>query len=277
MWALPYRLVWMQEHKLNRKKLQGARTREDLFAAAIKVFAERGYHGATMEDIVASAGTTRGALYWHFSNKEDFLISLLTRSEELWNRDRADKLELTGELGEIPDVLIWWAEFNERIPWFARLFLTIGLDADNISPRIGDTIRQQLATTRRFLASAIRHGQRRGALRDDLNPDEAAALLLVVRLGLLASWFSDPTSFDVGKLTQSFIRVLLPALFSSPHVASRGLLRKRKAAEYDELTRLWLEQRGLSRLGFRRNVRRARNAGRKRTSAERSSFRPAVQ
>jgi TetR/AcrR family acrAB operon transcriptional repressor len=274
---LPYIHDWMQQEKSNKRKLQGARTRDDLLAAAIKVFAERGYHGATMEDIVASAGTTRGALYWHFSNKEDFLVSLLTKSQELWNRERADELEVTGEAGEIPDVLIWWAEFSDRIPWFARLFLTIGLDADNISPRISDAIRQQLATTRRFLASAIKHGQRRGVLRADLDPDEAGALLLVVRLGLLASWFSDPASFDLGQLTQSFIRVLLPALFTSARVATKGLLRRRKTAEYDALTRLWLEQRGLSTLGFRRNARRPQATKPKRTSPEKPSFRPVPQ
>jgi AcrR family transcriptional regulator len=58
----------------------------------------------------------RGRLYWHFSNKEDLLVSLLTKSRELWNRDRAHALELTGAAGEIPDVLIWWAEFSDRIP-----------------------------------------------------------------------------------------------------------------------------------------------------------------
>jgi TetR/AcrR family transcriptional regulator, acrAB operon repressor len=262
--------------KPNRKKIQGARTRDELLAAAIKVFAERGYHGATMEDIVAAAGTTRGALYWHFSNKEDFLVSLLARSQELWNRERAEEFKLTGEAGEIPGILIWWAEFSNRIPWFARLFLTMGLDADNISSRIRDAIRQQLAATRRFLASVIKHGQRRGVLRAGLNPDEVAGLFVVVRLGLLAAWFSDPTEFDLGAITQSFIRVLLPALFSSRRVASKRPLHRRKAGEYDALTRLWLEQRGLSMLGFR-NVKRPSRKSNPPRASHTGKFRSARQ
>jgi AcrR family transcriptional regulator len=263
-------------HKTNKKKLQGARTRDELLAAAIKVFAEHGYHGATMEDIVASAGTTRGALYWHFSNKEDFLASLLTKSEELWNRERADELKPTGEAVEIPAILTWWAEFSDRIPWFARLFLTIGLDADNISPRIRDAIRRQLATTRRFLASLIKGGQQRGVLRTDLNPDQVGALLVAVRLGLLASWFSDSASFDLGRLTQTFIRVMLPALFSA-QVPTKRLLARMKADQYDFLTRLWLEERGLSALGFRRNARTAQHARPKRTSSGKSASKAAPE
>ena len=118
--------------------------------------------------------------------------------------------------------------------------------------------------------------QRRGVLRADLDADEAGTLLLVIRLGLLASWFSDPTSLDLGSLTRSFIRVLLPALFSSKQVATKRLLRRRKTAEYDALTRLWLEQRGLSSLGFRRRASGPQNTRPKRTG-EKSSYKPAVQ
>jgi AcrR family transcriptional regulator len=272
MRQLPYTHARMQEGKPNRKKLQGARTRDELLAAAIKVFSERGYHCSTMEDIVAEVGTTRGALYWHFSSKEDFLLSLLTKSQELWNREKAGDFNFTGQAGEIREILTWWAEFSDRIPWFARLFLTMGLDADNISPRIRNIIRQQLATTRRFLALLIKEGQKAGGLRQDLNPNEAAALLVAIRLGLLASWFTDARNFDLGSLTQSFIRVLLPALLSPREASKKIPAGKLSQEDYDEFTRQWLVERGLSTLGFRRNVRRPQTIRPKRATRKRLSY-----
>jgi AcrR family transcriptional regulator len=51
--------------------------RERLLDAAARVFAERGYRGASVEDVAAEAGVTKGALYWNFKSKEDVLFALL--------------------------------------------------------------------------------------------------------------------------------------------------------------------------------------------------------
>jgi AcrR family transcriptional regulator len=46
-------------------------------AAALRVFARRGYREAGVEEIAAEAGYSKGALYWHFSGKEELLSALL--------------------------------------------------------------------------------------------------------------------------------------------------------------------------------------------------------
>lgn len=51
-------------------------TRARLLAAAGEVFAERGLHGATVDDVVAAAGFTRGAFYSNFSTKEELFYEL---------------------------------------------------------------------------------------------------------------------------------------------------------------------------------------------------------
>lgn len=48
-----------------------AATRAQLVTSARGLFAERGYGGTSTEDLVTSAGTTRGALYYHFQDKRD--------------------------------------------------------------------------------------------------------------------------------------------------------------------------------------------------------------
>ncbi|GAB4569103.1 MAG: TetR/AcrR family transcriptional regulator [Anaerolineae bacterium] len=52
--------------------------RDDILHAAAQVFCERGYHGATMQDISAAVGLTAGSLYHHFKGgKEAILIAVL--------------------------------------------------------------------------------------------------------------------------------------------------------------------------------------------------------
>jgi len=51
--------------------------RDELLSAALAVFARRGYRQAGVDEIAAEAGYSKGALYWHFSGKEDLLLALL--------------------------------------------------------------------------------------------------------------------------------------------------------------------------------------------------------
>jgi AcrR family transcriptional regulator len=58
---------------------QKALTRRRLFDAAEVVFAQRGYHGASVEEIAREAGATTGALYSNFASKEDLFLGLFER------------------------------------------------------------------------------------------------------------------------------------------------------------------------------------------------------
>src|SRR5260370_38523205 len=56
-----------------------ANTRERLLAAARRVFARSGLHGASVEEIAALAGFSTGALYSDFDGKEDPFLVLMER------------------------------------------------------------------------------------------------------------------------------------------------------------------------------------------------------
>lgn len=50
--------------------------------AAVRLFAEKGYHGTGVAEIGEAAGVQRGALYYHIGSKEDLLLVLLRRHVE---------------------------------------------------------------------------------------------------------------------------------------------------------------------------------------------------
>ncbi len=56
-----------------------ARTREQLLAAAARVFARKGYAGASVDDIAAEAGFTVGALYSNFAGKQELFMAAFER------------------------------------------------------------------------------------------------------------------------------------------------------------------------------------------------------
>jgi len=54
-----------------RTKEEAGLTRASLLRAALAVFSTKGYAAATLEDVAAKAGVTRGAIYWHFGSKAE--------------------------------------------------------------------------------------------------------------------------------------------------------------------------------------------------------------
>lgn len=51
--------------------------REKILEAALSVFAQKGYHRAIVDDIVRASGTSKGAVYHHFPNKEALFLALV--------------------------------------------------------------------------------------------------------------------------------------------------------------------------------------------------------
>jgi AcrR family transcriptional regulator len=54
-------------------------TRDQLIAAAARVFSRRGFHGTSLEAIAEEAGYSRGAVYYNFADKEELFLELLDR------------------------------------------------------------------------------------------------------------------------------------------------------------------------------------------------------
>src|SRR2546425_12946629 len=52
-------------------------TRDRLLAAAIEVFAAKGYHGTSVDDIVTASDTSKGAFYHYFPSKKDIFLTLV--------------------------------------------------------------------------------------------------------------------------------------------------------------------------------------------------------
>ena len=110
-------------------------TREQLLRAAAQVFAERGFHGASLDEVAAVAGFSKGAVYSNFKNKEDLFLALLgwmytqeldVLRETLWSSpvpsesrlaDFADMVRRQGDAGEVggattPNWSVLYEEFH---------------------------------------------------------------------------------------------------------------------------------------------------------------------
>lgn len=59
-----------------KKKEDALKTRQEIIDAAIFIFANRGFSNTSLDDIAHEARVTRGAIYWHFTNKTDLFNAI---------------------------------------------------------------------------------------------------------------------------------------------------------------------------------------------------------
>ncbi|MCL2595222.1 MAG: TetR/AcrR family transcriptional regulator, partial [Promicromonosporaceae bacterium] len=63
--------------KRTTRQAKADQTRADLMDAAARVFAEKGYEAASVNDLAKAAGYTKGALYAHFASKEELFLAVI--------------------------------------------------------------------------------------------------------------------------------------------------------------------------------------------------------
>jgi len=82
----------MTRQRLTRNERR-EQTYKELLEAAARVFSQRGFNGASVDDVAAAAGFTKGAVYAHFASKEELFLALLDRRLE-------QDIEQWGTIGE---------------------------------------------------------------------------------------------------------------------------------------------------------------------------------
>jgi len=207
---------------LRRTKQESERTRQDILAAARKVFARQGVTRTTFEEIAAAAGVTRGAIYWHFTDKTELFFAMREQMA-VPMIDQID-LALLGAAGSDPLAgverflrgILHSLESDVR----ARQTLQImGFKCEYVGELERELALQRLRCSELLskLSEAYRRASRAGKLRVGLSPPLAALETCTFLVGLVRVWLLDAR----GSLVRPGARKLIAA-----HVANHRRVGK---------------------------------------------------
>ena len=201
-----YILVGMSAARKNPKRRatrlrDPERTRERLLQAAFREIYRSGFQSAGLDTILASAGVTKGALYYHFKSKEALGYAVV---EEVIAPDNHGKWVRPLQSGKDPiDTLIGIVQGLSVRPEDVRGGCQLINLAQEMSP-LDAGFRKRLAIVfhawREAVASVLREGQTHGRVRRDVEPADAAGLLIamVEGYGSLAKNAQDPKVMKAG-------------------------------------------------------------------------------
>lgn len=112
----------MEEANISRKERERQRHRKEIMAAAERVFAEKGYHECSIQDIANAAEFSVGTIYNFFNNKDGLFSSLLKEGKAEMKREVDRRLkELTCPVEKIRAIVACHMETAERHKDMLRL------------------------------------------------------------------------------------------------------------------------------------------------------------
>jgi AcrR family transcriptional regulator len=193
------------DQRTRAARAKGRDGREALLEAAAKVFAQRGFREASVDEIAAEAGFSKGAVYWHFEGKHDLFFQLLDH--------RIDRpiLEMSELLETAP------AE-HDMAPEASRLFLRLMqserelllLEHDYWSlavrdPKLRSRYARRQAALRNALGAALAARARTLGTPDLVaEPEEMAGAFMALASGLARDKLIDPKAIPEGLLGDTF-------------------------------------------------------------------------
>jgi AcrR family transcriptional regulator len=141
----------------------GASARERILGSAYELFSRRGIRAVGTDEVIERAGVARATLYRHFATKNDLVLAVLDRREQLWTHGLIEEQsELRGSTPEeqllaIFDVMHEWFQNRDGYEGcsFINVLLELGLDHPAGQACIGHIDNVREIVRRRAVAAGL--------------------------------------------------------------------------------------------------------------------------
>jgi TetR/AcrR family acrAB operon transcriptional repressor len=199
-----------------RTKSEALATRHQLLEAATRVFAEKGVSRTSLQDIAVAAGTTRGAIYWHFKNKADLFNAMMECAilpmEQAMAQIGHDPAQ--DPLAELEHAML---QAMRSIVGDARtraIFEIATLKVEYVDELLAVKARhvQAIADGTGQMRRSLQEAALRRGITLVLPVDVSAAGLQALMSGLIHTWMLSPAAFDLVLVSQAAIRTYLVGL-----------------------------------------------------------------
>ena len=181
--------------------------------AAIKVFAERGFHTATVAEIARAAGVADGTIYLYFKGKDDLLLRLFDeKMTELLAEARNELARERTAPARLSRFIQLHLALVERNPDLAAVLI---VELRQSAQFLKAADRAKLAAYVDLIAEVVRDGQERGELSDGISPATVKRAIFgaldELALGWLLSGRRSSLKKTAAEVSEWLVRGLLPA------------------------------------------------------------------
>jgi len=207
----------MRPEKLPRREREKLRQRQEMLAAGLKLFSEKGYHNVSMNEIAQEAEFAVGTLYKFFENKEDLYKALVLEQAEKFHvaltaaidtqEDEIEKLRnYVRAKGRI---------FRANVSMIRLYFAETRGASFNIMSGLDSEIRERYGLFLKILASVFEQGIRRKHFKKIADPYYLAVALDSLTNAFLFLWLENPERHPYPENPDAILDILFKGLLGS--------------------------------------------------------------
>ncbi len=181
------------------------KTKRRIFNTAIKVFSEKGYDNASIEEITSIAGVAKGSLYYHFSKKEDIFDLLLEEGKKLLSNNVEIKTkDCTTAIEKIKAVILVQIKVIVRYEEFINVVLSQFWGDDAMNQKCKKYVFEYI----KIIEDIVREGIENGEFYDG-NVEALASGIFGITCSSLIYRLKRNKEVDVREVYEGFIDTVI--------------------------------------------------------------------
>ncbi len=188
-----------------------------ILEAAIKVFAEQGFHQATVSQIAREAGVADGTIYLYFKNKEDILVNFFGyKTKQVFGRFREEVDKADNARDKLRLLIKRHLEEFQRDRNMAVLYQT---ETRRFSRMCEEQIREMSKLYLDLVSEIVESGQDEGLMRKDLYMGLVKRFIIGAIDEVINTWLHSGGSYDLVSMADPLVDLFIRGV-GNPEVVS---------------------------------------------------------
>ena len=206
----------MENSSLPRREREKLRQRQDMLAAALQLFSEKGYHNVSMHEIAQNSEFAIGTLYKFFKNKEDLYKALILEQVEKFEEALTKAIEEPDdEVEKLRNYVRTKGQmFRDNISMVRLYFAETRGASFNITAGLDREIRDRYGPFLETLASIFKSGIDRKRFVKIADPYHLAVAIESLTNGFLFLWLESPERHPYPEDPDTILNVLFKGLLA---------------------------------------------------------------
>jgi AcrR family transcriptional regulator len=205
------------------KSFQRQDTVDRIMSAALDLFVTRGFDGTTVDQIAEASGLTKGAIYFHFTNKADVLDALLDQVERNFVDPMDQRVRQAGPRAR--DKMVAFAHQQSELgvgkTKLAILAIRTSSDFAQQDGPFRDKIRHIYRRLYAILEDIVELGKAQGEFRTDIATRQLASYVIAAHDGTFLEWQRRGLELKPPELVHAFRTMSIDALVRRPDVLAK--------------------------------------------------------
>ena len=173
---------------MRRTKEEAMKTRANIMESALEVFGEKNFSNASVSEITARIGLSKGAFYWHFKNKQDVQLKIVEESCTEGGEKTINVYVTASDT--ISSMRVYFKESIDRLKTdehykkVHKLMIRRHEWPEEIQKRVYEIMLKSMANEQKMIESYLANKQADGAIKKSVSPQKAASLLAGIFHGI---------------------------------------------------------------------------------------------